>query len=226
MRLDKYLADMLPYSRREIKEVIRRGRVTVNDTIITDPGCPAGEDDCVCLDGQPIAYRQYEYYILNKPCGYLCTNDYSPNVLELIDTARKDVMPVGRLDKDTEGLLLLTDDGQLAHYLLAPQHHVDKIYYVETDVPIPESAVGTFAAPMEFQEFTSEPALLQITGEKMALLTIHEGKFHQVKRMFHHIGCEVTYLKRIRFGPLELGDLSSGSYRSLTEEEIKLLKEK
>ncbi len=220
MRLDKYLADMTDYSRSEIRKLIRDQRITVNAEIVRKPDIKVSETDDIRIDDERIEYVTFEYYLLNKPAGYLCTLDYSPNVLELINSSRKGLSPVGRLDKDTEGLLLITNDGQLNHRLLAPRHHVDKTYYVETDADIPSDAATIFAKPMKFEDFTSEPAQLEILENRKALLTIHEGKFHQVKRMFNRVGCTVTYLKRISFGQLQLGDLETGEYRSLTEQEI------
>ena len=224
MRIDKFLADMSIGTRSEIKKLIHDGRVSINGEVVQKPNYSVDIDTIVVVDDIEVHYSQFEYYILNKPSGYLCTIDYSPNVLQLIETYRKDVMPVGRLDKDTEGLLLLTNDGQLAHKLLAPKSHVNKTYYVETDRSIPDSAIDTFCKPIEFEDFISKPAKLEIISSNSGYLTISEGKFHQVKRMFKYIGCEVTYLKRTSFGPLKLNDLEIGEYRSLSEEEINMLK--
>ena len=224
MRLDKYLADMTWYSRSDIKKLLKEKRITVNGNNAIKADMKVTESDIICIDDEQITYETYEYYLLSKPAGYLCTLDHSPNVVELIDSPRRDLSPVGRLDKDTEGLILITNDGHLNHRLLAPRHHVDKTYYVETDTGIPESAVSVFSEPMEFSDFISEPALLNIIDINKAYLTIHEGKFHQVKRMFQKIGCEVTYLKRVKFAFIELDDLETGEYRKLTEEEIEKLK--
>ncbi|MBQ9036811.1 MAG: rRNA pseudouridine synthase [Erysipelotrichaceae bacterium] len=224
MRLDKYLSDMTDYSRNDIKKLVKDKRVTVNGITVNNSDLKVSEADVICIDDEPVEYETFEYYLLNKPAGYLCTLDYSPNILELIDSNRKGLSPVGRLDKDTEGLILITNDGQLNHRLLAPKHHVDKTYYVETDVEIKPEAVEIMSKPMQFEDFTSEPAKLEILDNKKAYLTIHEGKFHQVKRMFAKIGCNVTYLKRISFGPLQLGDLEIGQYRKLTKEEAASLK--
>ena len=224
MRLDKYLSDMTDYSRNDIKKLVKDKRVTVNGITVNKSDLKVSEADVICIDDEPVEYETFEYYMLNKPAGYLCTLDYSPNVLELIDSNRKGLSPVGRLDKDTEGLILITNDGQLNHRLLAPKHHVDKTYYVETDVEIKPEAVEIMSKPMQFEDFTSEPAKLEIQDKKKAYLTIHEGKFHQVKRMFAKIGCNVTYLKRVSFGPLQLGDLEVGQYRKLPKEEAASLK--
>ena len=149
-----------------------------------------------------------------------------PTVMDLVESNRKDLFPVGRLDLDTEGLLLLTNDGVLAHDLLSPKKHVMKTYYVETDLPIPKKAVEMMEAGMDLGDFVTMPAKLTITGEREALLSIQEGKFHQVKRMFSATGHEVLMLKRLRFGPLTLEeDLPEGAWRELTEMEIRLLRQ-
>ena len=224
MRIDKFLSDMLIGSRKEVKKLIKDNRISVNGETVTSPDYPVNEDTVVYVDEEPVCYQKYQYYILNKPQGYLCTNDYSPNVLELIPERRKNLMPVGRLDKDTEGLLLLTDDGQLAHKLISPKNHVDKVYYVETKEVIDEKTTEIFAQPIAFSDFTSEPAQYQSLSPTSGLLTIHEGKYHQVKRMFGYLGCEVTFLKRISFAFLTLDGLQTREYRQLSEEEITKLK--
>lgn len=147
-----------------------------------------------------------------------------PTVMELIQSQRHDLYPVGRLDVDTEGLLLISNDGKLTHEVLSPKKHVDKKYYVEFDGTLPENAVDFFNQPMEFEEFTSAPSKLEILDTNKAYLTIHEGKFHQVKRMFEKANCTVTYLQRIEFGPLKLDNLPLGEFRALTQEELDALK--
>ena len=145
--------------------------------------------------------------------------------MELVPCIRKDVGIVGRLDKDTEGLLLLTNDGELNHRLLSSKNHVLKKYYVQVDTDIPDNAEDVFSKPIVFEEFTSLPAQFEYIDNRSAYLTICEGKYHQVKRMFEKIGCTVTYLKRVQFGSLTLDGLESGQYRTLTEGEIKDLYE-
>ena len=137
MRLDKYLADMKVGSRSEVKEFIRKGAVCVNGKVCRNAGYQTKEDDRIALNGEEISYVEFEYYLLNKPSGYVCTLDQSPNVVELIESRRKDLFPVGRLDKDTEGLILISNDGQLAHQLISPKYHVDKKYYVSVDLQFP-----------------------------------------------------------------------------------------
>lgn len=225
MRIDKYLSHMTAASRRDIKKLLHDGAVTLNGVTVRQPSASVSESDLVTVNGVAVSYVEYEYYLLNKPSGYLCTIDRSPNVLDLVDTIRDNVMPVGRLDKDTEGLLLLTNDGQLAHRLISPRSHVEKTYLAVTDREIPQNAAEIFGSPIAFSDFTSQPAVLQLLAPDRALLTISEGKYHQVRRMFHHIGCEVTYLKRISFGFLDLEDLETGQWRPLTEDEIQRLKQ-
>ncbi len=226
MRLDKYLADMKAGTRSSVKELIRKGRVSVNGTIVKDAAKKVEMTDEIRIDGDILNYIEYEYVILNKPQGYICAledNRY-PVVMELLETKRKDLVPVGRLDVDTEGILLLTNDGMLNHKLLAPKSHVDKKYYVEVDKDIPEDAAEVFSNEMDLGDFIARPSHLEILDKRKACLSIQEGKFHQVKRMFEKIGCTVTYLKRVSFGPLELEDLPVGEYRSLSEQEIEALK--
>ncbi|MBR3167487.1 MAG: rRNA pseudouridine synthase [Erysipelotrichaceae bacterium] len=226
MRLDKYLADMSLGTRSEVKELIRKGKITVNGKTVKDASLQIKESDSVACEGQEVSYVECEYYLLNKPKGYICAleDKRHPVIMELIRSRRKDLVPVGRLDLDTEGAILLTNDGQLNHFLLSPKNHVPKTYYAETDKPIPEEAPELFEKGLDLGDFTSAPARLKILGENKAELTIHEGKFHQVKRMFEKVGCTVTCLRRLRFGELTLDGLQTGEFRSLTEEEIKTLK--
>jgi len=227
MRLDKYLCDLSFGTRKEIKNIIKDSRVKVNDVIILDAGYQVKENDNVFLDGNKIEYVQYEYYLLNKPAGYLSAtyDPKNPVIMDLISSIRKDLVPVGRLDKDTEGIIMITNDGVLNHRLLSANNHVSKTYYVQTDVLIPTKAVEVMSKPIEFKEFTSLPGKLEIIGEKEAYLTICEGKYHQVKRMFEHVGCTVTYLRRDKFACLDIDGLEIGQYRPLTNEEINSLKE-
>ena len=242
MRLDKYLAQMGAGTRSEIKKAIRAGRVTVNGEKAADPALhvrvpesikknenagavPAEETDEVCLDGVRIAYEQYVYYLMNKPAGVIsATEDPSQRtVLDLIDERqRKGLFPVGRLDKDTEGLLLITNDGELAHRLLSPKRHVDKVYFARLDGPVGEKEQKLFAEGLRVDEtLTALPAALEILeAADEVRVTIREGKFHQIKRMFAAVGREVLYLKRLSMGPLTLDEsLETGAYRRLTEEE-------
>ena len=226
MRLDKFLADLKFGTRSEVKNLIKKGHVQIGDEIIKKADYKVDENTIVYVDDEPVQYVQYEYYLLNKPAGYLSATEdfYQPVVMELIDSKRKDLAPVGRLDKDTEGVLLISNDGQLTHQLLSPKNHVEKTYYAQLDVPLPLNATELFSKPMEFQDFTSSPAKLEPISETEAYLTIHEGKFHQVKRMFEKVGCTVTYLERVKFDILTLEGLERGESRPLTTSEIEQLK--
>lgn len=225
MRLDKFLADAGAGTRSDVKKKIRQGRVTVNAVpekkpeYKVDPAC-----DQICLDQKPVCYEAFSYYLFYKPAGCVTArqDSRSQTVMDFFpDALRKDCAPVGRLDKDTEGLLLVTNDGVLAHRLLSPAYHVKKTYYVQTDCAIPGDTALKFAAGIAIgDEKPTLPATLRMLGEQEAELTIAEGRFHQVKRMFAAVGCQVTYLKRLTMGPLVLGDLKKGSYRKLTEAEV------
>ena len=231
MRLDKYLAEMGVGTRQEVKKQIRQGKVTVNETVVKTADTKIDETcDEVTIGGLNISYVSYEYYMLNKPGGVVSATEdrRDTTVIDLIkDKKRKDLFPVGRLDKDTEGLLLITNDGDLAHRLLAPKKHVDKVYYAKIDGMVTEEDIKRFAEGIDIgaeEEEITRPAKLDImksAEESEIRLTIHEGKFHQVKRMFLAVGKEVTYLKRERMGTLCLDEnLKPGEYRLLTEEEI------
>lgn len=231
LRIDKYLADMGTGSRSDVKAFIRKGMVKINGTAART-GKEKVDTDCdiVLMNDEPVEYVQYEYYLINKPAGVIsATKDRNtPTVVDMIKEAKKDVFPVGRLDKDTEGLLLITNDGLLAHNLLAPKKHVDKKYYVETDGLLNEDNVRQVLQGLKVDEdFTALPAFLEIIESgndySKCYITLHEGKFHQIKRMMAAMGCNVTYLKRISMGGLTLPDeLAPGEYIRLSPEKIKL----
>ncbi len=235
LRIDKYLSDMGIGTRTEIKAYIRKGLISINGIIVKSPSEKADTvGDNVIFNGREIPYLEYEYYIINKPAGVISASEdkKQQTVIDLIkNRQREDLFPVGRLDKDTEGLLLITNDGMLAHNLLSPKKHVEKTYYVETDGVLTDEHITMFANGLKVdEEFTALPARLEILssidGISKALLTIKEGKFHQVKRMMAAVGNEVTYLKRLSMGPLKLPeDLKTGEYRKLTVEEINMLKD-
>ncbi len=229
MRLDKFLVHMGIGSRKEVKSCIKKKRVKVNGHIVIKPEMNIDENtDEIMLDDEVIHYTEYYYIMLNKPGGYLsATTDTSqPTVLDLIDGYEHvDLFPIGRLDKDTEGLMILTNDGQLAHYLLSPKHHIEKVYYALLDKDVEEEDYIAFSEGIKLKDFTTMPAKLERIGEKEVYVSIHEGKFHQIKRMFASRGKEVVYLKRIKMGNIELDyGLSLGEYRLLTQEEIDFLK--
>ena len=235
LRLDKYLADMGIGTRTEVKKAITKGQVRVNnEETVKRPEIKIDtEKDHVFYQGQMVAYAEYEYYMLNKPAGVVsATEDKNDStVLDLIDEKqRKDLFPVGRLDKDTEGLLLITNDGELAHQLLSPKKHVDKVYFARIDGKVTEEDVRKFAEGLEIgEEKPILPAHLEILkSEEISeiRLTIREGKFHQVKRMFHAVGKEVIYLKRLQMGSLVLDPrLALGEYRELTGQELEALRD-
>lgn len=231
MRIDKYLAEMGQGTRSEIKKLIRSGRVMVDGETVKKPELKIDETtQKVSLDGKQIGYAKKEYYMLHKPAGVISAtkDDRDKTVLDLItDKKRNDLFPVGRLDKDTEGLLLITNDGELAHRLLSPAHHVDKQYYALVEGELPADAVSQMEQGVTLEDGTvTRPARLELLPEKegeftRTLLTIHEGKFHQVKRMFESLGCKVVFLKRLSMGNLVLDpELETGAYRPLTEEEL------
>ena len=229
IRLDKYLADTGAASRREAKAYIRRGEVTVDGVPARAPEQKIAETAVVCLRGQPLRYQTYHYYMLHKPAGVLSArvDGRQQTVLDLLppELRKRDLSPVGRLDKDTEGLLLLTNHGELTHRLLSPRYHVDKVYYARVEGVLTAADTAAFAGGMVLADgLECLPAGLELLSPQEALVTLREGKFHQVKRMFHAVGKEVIYLKRLSMGSLVLDKtLTKGEYRSLTEEEIKKL---
>ena len=232
MRLDRFLAEMGVGTRSEAKSMLRKGRILVNGQIEKsgdrkiDP-----EEDQVVADGKPVLFAAMEYYMLHKPQGVVSATEdrIHPTVVGLIhDAKRKDLFPVGRLDIDTEGLLLITNDGELAHNLLSPKKHVYKVYLAHVSGGLPEDAVRRFEEGIKLEDGTMTlPAELKILkgagpeeDAQEVLVTIREGKFHQIKRMFEALGCRVEYLKRISMGPLMLDpELKPGEYRPLTPEE-------
>lgn len=235
MRLDKFLGEMGKGTRSQVKEMVRKGRISVNGETEKKPERKINpKEDEILLDGCPVSYKEFEYYMLNKPQGVVSATEDNryDTVIDLIGGAvRKDLFPVGRLDIDTEGLLLITNDGDLAHRLLSPRHHVDKVYYVHITGSLPTDAKMRFLNGISLEDGTiCMPAELKILDEpledekKAVTLTIQEGKFHQVKRMFEAAGCQVVYLKRLSMGPLTLDEeLKPGESRPLTDRELELL---
>lgn len=235
IRLDKYLADMGCGTRQEVKKFIRSGQVSVDGIVVKKPETKVEQTvQEVFLNGEKVGYESFEYYMLNKPAGVIsATEDQScQTVVDLIkDKKRKDLFPVGRLDKDTEGLLLITNDGTLAHRLLSPKKHVDKCYFARICGKVTEEDVRSFEKGVNIgsqkqPEITMPGKLEIITSDDISKirLTIQEGKFHQVKRMFQAVGKEVIYLKRLRMGTLILDEnLGIGEYRPLTKEELEKL---
>ena len=229
MRLDKFLAEHTEFSRSSIKAELKKGIVTVNGTVVTVPETKIDpEADTITFKDEVLSYREFSYFMLHKPAGVVSATEDTRDktVLSLLPPhLRKDIFPVGRLDKDTEGLLLLTDDGALAHDLLSPKKHVDKTYFVRLKHPASEADVLRFSEGLDIgEDKPTLPAVLAPLNGDECLVTIREGKFHQIKRMFHACNNEVLYLKRLSMGPLKLDNaLQPGEYRVLTEEEITAL---
>lgn len=230
MRLDKFLTQTGEFSRSEAKQKIKKGSITVNGEIVKKPEIKVSAEDIVCIDGRSITYEEYRYIMLYKPAGVVSATEDTQcrTVLDLIKEGKKGLFPVGRLDKDTEGLLLLTNDGVLAHNLLSPKKHVDKTYFAILDGPVGKKEQELFLNGLDIgDEKVTLPAKLDLTEkENEIFITLQEGRFHQVKRMAQAVGRKVTYLKRISMGSLVLDDsLEKGAYRSLTEEEVLRLKD-
>ena len=230
MRLDKFLSKTTTESRSQVKKEIRQGMVTVNGIVEKLPEKQIEEKtDCVCLKGKELHYQPFVYFMLNKPAGVVSATEdtLSKTVVELLsrEDYRKDIFPAGRLDKDTEGFLLLTNDGELAHRLLTTKKHVDKTYFVRLRDALSEEAGIKLETGVSIGEKKdTRPAKVERVDTDTILLTIQEGKFHQVKRMLQAVDNQVLYLKRITFGGLSLDEgLSPGEYRALSDEEVKLL---
>ena len=220
MRLDKYLTEMSVGSRSSVKKIIKSGRVYVDGKEVVKPETKIDENASqVMVDGSEICYNKYEYYMLNKPKGCIsATNDREhKTVIDIIKSSnKKGLFPVGRLDIDTEGLLLITNNGELAHKLLSPKKHVEKKYYVEVQGILDEND-AKLVLPAKMSNINTD----EQNGVSSCFLTIHEGKFHQVKRMMKKLGKSVTYLKRVSMGSLVLDEnLKTGEYRELTKSEI------
>ena len=236
MRVDKLLSNVGVASRAELKKYCKQGLISVNGKVINNPGVQVdSENDDVRFNGVKIVYREFVYIMLNKPDGYISAtyDKYDPIVLDLIDQSYLvfEPFPVGRLDKDTEGLLVLTNDGQLAHRVLSPKKHVPKTYYAKIQGKVTEEDILAFEKGVilddGYETMPSQLKILKSDDMSEIELTIHEGKFHQVKRMFESVGKKVVYLKRLSMGKLKLDEsLGLGEYRELTEEEVKLIEER
>ena len=233
MRIDKYLANMNVGSRKEVHSLIKKKVVMVNGELVTTPKQQVKEDDLVVVDGNEIAYQQYHYFLLNKPKGVIsATEDRSQQtVISLLKTKDRyqGIAPVGRLDKDTTGLLLLTNDGALAHELLVPNKHVTKVYRAKISGVASEETIKTFASGITLGDGTKlKPAKLEILAQdkvhdlSQIEIQIQEGKYHQIKRMFGAVGMKVLELDRISMGKLSLPtDLKRGQYQEITRDKIK-----
>lgn len=226
MRLDKFLGTTLGITRREAGKLLRDKMIEVDGEIVRSASFSVGDDNDVEFNGRPLRLQGPRYFMLNKPQGFVCSHvdDFNPTVFVLFDEVSPEKMHVaGRLDSDTTGLTLLTDDGQWSHRITSPRHVCEKVYFVETADPIVAENIAQFEAGVQLngEEGLTRPAKLEIVGEREGVLTITEGKYHQVKRMFAAVGNRVVGLHRERVGMLELDeDLEPGQYRPLTAEEI------
>ena len=237
MRLDKYLVACAVGSRTEVKNFLKTGRVTVNGKKAKSAKLQINEDtDEICFDGEKLDYEEFVYYMMNKPQGVISATEDTKHktVLDLLDdyARAKEVFPVGRLDIDTHGLLLLTNDGKLAHALLSPKRHVDKTYLAQVNGIMTDEDIETFSKGIPLKDFTCQPAKLELVSidtekdQSLVRVTIAEGKFHQVKRMVAYCGKEVVDLQRLTMGTLTLDeDLKRGEWRRLTKEELEGLLE-
>ena len=228
-RLDAVLSACSVGSRSEVKALIRKGKVSVNGTVVKDVSFAVTDSDEVRVNGIVTDTSEFVYLMLNKPCGFVSTTDADEeNVLSFVPSElfRKGMFPVGRLDKDTSGLIFLTNDGAFSHMLTSPSRHVEKEYIATLERPLDEICFEFFAEGMTLKDgFTTRPAKLERLGEKKARVVISEGKYHQVRRMFACCGNRVETLKRVRIGGVELDPtLEEGEVRKLTDEELDLLK--
>ena len=232
MRIDKYISGCGYASRKDVKKLIKQGLVFIDGEVCKKPEEQADENSVVEVDGERLIYREFVYLMLNKPQGCVSAvyDKKYPVVTEFVpeEYAHFEVYPVGRLDIDTEGLLILTNDGQFAHEMTSPKKDVYKRYFAVLDKPMEEKDVEIFACGMEFKEFTAKSAKLEITeNPNEVYIEIAEGKFHQVKRMCERVGKTVTYLKRIAIGDLKLDEsLEKGEVRELTKDELDMLYKK
>lgn len=235
LRLDRFLSENTAYSRKELKQMISKGRVLVNASVVKSPDTRITDTDEVLLDGQKVTAVGFVYLLLNKPQGVVsATEDRERTVIDLVKADEEfkplaevtELFPVGRLDKDTEGLLILTNDGDFAHEVLSPNRHVPKTYYAECEGTLSDTAVAEFKNGIPVgEEYIAKPAGLEILFDDhkscKLKVTLTEGRFHQVKRMCHEVGVEVTFLKRISFGRLELpSELPVGSIMRVSKEDI------
>ncbi|WP_433743838.1 pseudouridine synthase [Falsibacillus pallidus] len=234
MRIDKLLANVGYGSRKEVKKLLKTGGIKLNGEVVKDAKMHVNpEEDAVTVNGEEVIYKETVYFMMNKPPGVVSATEDSRDetvvdILAMEDAARSP-FPVGRLDKDTEGLLILTNDGHLSHQLLSPKKHVPKTYFAVIDQEVTEEDVKAFAGGVTLDDgYHTKPGILKILKSGITSdieLTITEGKFHQVKRMFESVGKRVIYLKRISMGPIALDeDLELGEYRELTDEEVEKLK--
>lgn len=229
-RLDKLIVSQTEYSRKEAKTLILKKKVSVNGSIITKPETKIDEEkDIILINGKQIQIQEYVYLILNKPKGYISATEdkLQKTVLELVpkEFSHRELFPAGRLDKDTTGMMIITDDGKFAHDILAPKKHISKTYEVTIDIPVTKEMKDGFKKGVKLIDGECKTAILEITGVYTAKVILTEGRYHQIKRMFGCFGAKVVNLNRIAMGELKLPkELSLGECRELTENEIKLLR--
>lgn len=227
--MDKLLSGQNIASRSESKKLALKGLISINGTVTRRSDCKVDpEKDVIVVKGQQVVYQKYLYIMMNKPDGVLSASHdrHAQTVIDLLpqELKRSGLFPAGRLDRNTTGLMLITDDGELSHQMLSPKKHVYKLYEVHTDVPLQEDIVQHFARGIVSGDDTFLPADIRLTGSNSALVEICEGKFHQIKRMFHAVGAQVVQLKRLRIGGLYLDkQLHEGEFRLLRPEEVPLL---
>ncbi len=222
--MDKLVSKAGLLSRNDAKAYIRGGKVSVDGVLKTNPAEKFSENSIIFLDGEKIVYEKNVYYMMNKPSGIVSASEdkKEKTVVDLIkERGNRNLFPAGRLDRDTTGFLLITDDGEFAHKILSPSRHVEKEYIVETDLAIPSELIDFFKEGVDLGDFTALPAVLKILSEKRAAVVLNEGKYHQIKRMFLKYGLKVVSLERIRMGNLNLDEnLKAGEYKKLTAEDI------
>ncbi len=227
MRLDRFLSNAHAGTRSQVKKLVKDGRVKVNGITAETSSMQINENtDSITLDDEPVVFARYCYYMLNKPAGYIsATEGNVPLVMDLIHENDSGMFPCGRLDKDTEGLLLITNDGPLAHKLLSPKHHVEKEYFVELALPVSEDDIRRMSEGITYGGESYQPSVYKPHTEYSGTIILKEGKYHEIKEIFKSLGNHVTYLKRIRMKNLVLDtSLKPGEYRPLTEAEINDLK--
>lgn len=229
LRLDKYIADTGIASRKDVKAAARRGLITVNGIATKDVSARIDESTAVVYYcGQKVNWRRYVYVMLNKPKGYISSTEESDKtVMKLLpeEYSKMDCFPCGRLDIDTVGLLLITNDGPLAHNLLSPRHHAEKTYFYRCSPAIGDTEATRLCEGVDIGGYVTKTSKVERETPESGYITLTEGKFHQIKRMFEAVDSNITYLKRVEFGKIQLDDsLSEGEWRELTEEEIETLR--
>ena len=226
MRIDKFLANAKFGSRKDVKKILKAKKVFVNGNLVLNDDYQVKENDIIICDGKEVKYVEFVYYMLNKPTGYVSAtiDNLYPTVVSIIDDYH-DIFPVGRLDVDTTGLLFITNDGELAHNLTSPKKKVDKKYFVKFTGEYNENIPEEFKKGIDLKDYITKPGIFEKISDDSCYVTIHEGKFHQVKLMMKAVGLKVIELKRVSFGPIDLDlNLEEGQYRELTKSELSILK--